>query len=123
VKRHLLIIALGVSIALSVGFLLYTLVGGSPRTRNMDRASRHIDVVQPLLDREDRFRLIQLHVYDGLGGSMSVNGEVSSAADLEALHALVAATHPPVSIYWRVRVATTQPGGLSPGTWPGRTNQ
>ena len=109
-KRWFIVIGVSLLAAGAIGVLLYHALGGSSVTRNMARADRHSDVVAPLLAREARFVGIQLHVYDGLGGSMSVNGTVLSEEDLIALHTLVESTRPPVNIYWRVATRpATQP--------------
>lgn len=86
---------------LLIAFVVYAALvpgNGVMQRFNMWRAERHHRVVQPLLDADPRFALVQLGVNTGNNGCMSVKGVVADADALADLRALVQDTDPPTHV-------------------------
>ncbi|MBI5384347.1 MAG: hypothetical protein HZA90_06625 [Verrucomicrobia bacterium] len=85
--------------------LLIQRFGPYPRQmQNMAAAGQHIQILRPMLQQDSRFTNIALHAFTGVGGSLSLSGELYSDRDLAHLKQLVQASKPPVEVVYHVFV-------------------
>ena len=101
-------IVLTASVLLTLGGIKLWWVSDYPRTpaatqkANMERAEQHLPVIQQCLDKDARFKKVQLYVYTGLDGAIGVSGEVDTEEVFQELKKIVASTIPPRPVYWKV---------------------
>jgi hypothetical protein len=80
----------------------------SPSARqgqNLAIADQFVEgALSPLVEKDEKYKNIQLGHYTGDGGCIWVLGEVQTEKDLIELKQLVKSTNPPLFVKWNVRV-------------------
>jgi hypothetical protein len=76
------------------------------QAENMARATQHISILRPILDKDFRFTHIRLTSYTAANGSLLVSGDLSSDQDLDALRRTVEGSNVPVEVVYQVSTAT-----------------
>ena len=66
-------------------------------------ASDHIPTLTPLLAADPAFSRVTCSTFTGAGGSLILHGQLADEATFERLRALVASTHPPVTIVYELQ--------------------
>ena len=75
---------------------------GAIQRQRMVLAADHIKLLQPLLDRDERFRDVDLYPYTARHGTLGVGGEIEGAEALADLREIVLSSEPPVEVVWHV---------------------
>jgi hypothetical protein len=95
---------------------------------NLKLASQHRPLVEQRLRRMPGTELVKVGRFTGLGGSMSVYGEVADQQTAEAVIREVMATVPPVTVDFHLTVGRTdkiervvEPDGAANGSQPIRS--
>ena len=104
-KRALLFGLIGLVFICLISFVLphlQKLVAKQKLDENIKLAGKHIDIVQSVLDKDARFKRVQVTIRARYGGCLSLYGTVETDQDLQDLKALVTETSPPVHVDWRV---------------------
>ena len=70
----------------------------------MRKAEQHAGILKPRLANDPRFANIRLEAFTAQNGCLLVEGEVSNAADVEALRRIVMQSNPPDEVVYHVRV-------------------
>jgi hypothetical protein len=90
---------------LVIGFAIYYPHSfAAMQRRNMAMARAHIPVVQKALGSDPRFSDIQIHDFTANGGCLSIRATVQTAADVDRLKEIVAATSPPTAVNYLIFV-------------------
>ncbi|MGA2501192.1 MAG: hypothetical protein ABSH20_25925 [Tepidisphaeraceae bacterium] len=107
------VVAIGAVIALFVTGVVLVFVVIGKTFDNMEKARKHIQVVQSALANDARFsRVVFCYDFTVSNGPLLVTGSVDSGTDLAALNEQIRATSPPVSVSYQVRISPrgrTQP--------------
>jgi len=71
------------------------------------RAARdHLSTLAPLLASDPAFLHVVCSDYSGAGGALILHGRLADEATFERLRALVASTHPPVTVVYQLQSDT-----------------
>jgi len=107
-KDFLIVVAI-----LVIGFAIYYPHSfAAMQRRNMAMAHGHIPVVEKALATDSRFSDIQVHDVTSNGGCLSVRATVQSAADIDRLMGIVAATSPPTAVQYLIFVQNNNAAGF-----------
>ena|SRR5437879_5006662 len=102
-KKRTGLCLLGLFVATGLG--VWQLLTGDTLIRqkqNMKRAREHVPLVRQKLDAFQEFRHIRVAEYTAAGGSLFVDGDVKSEADVKRVRDIVEQTVPPVTVVYNV---------------------
>ena len=102
-----------VTVMVFVGVFALTMVIYFPHSvmgkqeANLRLASRHLPILEERLRHMDGAARVKVGRYTGLGGSISVDGDVPDQPAAEAVVREIMATHPPVPVTFNLTFAET----------------
>jgi hypothetical protein len=102
--KRVAIILIPIVLAIAI---YYPFSPGGVQSRNMAKARAQIPIIKARIVNDPRFAHVEMFDATVNNGILVIDGDVSTQTDLDALKEIVSSTSPPVTIGWRVDVATS----------------
>lgn len=108
-RRTAIIVAATSIVAASLVFITYTFIASQTQGWNMQKAERHIALVQPAIRADARFQHVDLAAFTSDNGCLLIQGYVTTEQALSDLQRIIAQSRPPVLTKFAVYVIPDEP--------------